>query len=261
MDIHKATPLSSMQRGEVVVRGPSVMEGYADNPEANAQAFVGGWFRTGDQGYLDDEGHLFLTARIKEIINRAGEKISPREVDEVLLEHPSVIQAVTFAMPDKRLGEEVAAAVILGEEKISEVELRKYASLRLAHFKLPKRILIVDEIPKGPTGKLQRIGLSVKLGLEESVPQDRASYLAPRTPIEEALAQTWLDVLSIAKVGVHDRFLEVGGDSLLATQLISRLRDKLNIEISLMDFFDAPTIADQAAIVEELLLQDLEDEG
>jgi acyl-CoA synthetase (AMP-forming)/AMP-acid ligase II len=154
------------ERGEVVVRGPNIMRGYENNPEANARAFTDGWFRTSDEGYLDEDGYLFLTGRLKELINRGGEKVSPREVDEVLLRHPAVAQALAFALPHERLGEEVAAAVVLREgASASEGELRDYAAARLAPFKVPRRIVILDEIPKGPTGKPQRIGLAEKLGL------------------------------------------------------------------------------------------------
>ena len=152
--------------GEIVIRGPNVTTGYRNNPGANATSFTHGWFRTGDQGVLDPQGYLRLTGRLKEIINRGGEKISPREVDEVLLNHPAVAQVVTFAVPHPMLGEDVAAAVVLkpGTE-VGERELRKFASERLADMKVPRKILFVDEIPKGATGKLQRIGLAAKLGL------------------------------------------------------------------------------------------------
>jgi oxalate---CoA ligase len=152
--------------GEIVIRGPNVTAGYENNPAANATAFVDGWFRTGDQGSLDEEGYLTLTGRLKEQINRGGEKISPREVDEVLLDHPAVDQAVTFAMPHDKLGEEVAAAVVLREgAEAKERELRDYCAERLADFKVPRKIVFLEEIPKGPTGKLMRIGLAEKLGL------------------------------------------------------------------------------------------------
>ena len=158
--------LSSGTVGEVVIRGVNVTAGYQSNPDANAQAFTDGWFRTGDQGVIDDEGYLRLTGRLKEIINRGGEKISPREVDEVLMDHPAVVQAVTFAMPHDKLGEDVAVALVLGEgQTVEEREVRDFAGSRLAKFKVPRRVIILDEIPKGPTGKLQRIGLAEKLGL------------------------------------------------------------------------------------------------
>jgi oxalate---CoA ligase len=158
--------LGSDQVGEVVIRGDNVTAGYENNPQANAQAFVDGWFRTGDQGAIDANGYLRLTGRLKEIINRGGEKISPREVDEVLMDHPAVAQAVTFAMPHPKLGEEVAAAVVLREAAQADAAaLRAFVAERLADYKVPRTIVIVPEIPKGATGKLQRIGLAAKLGL------------------------------------------------------------------------------------------------
>jgi acyl-CoA synthetase (AMP-forming)/AMP-acid ligase II len=152
--------------GEIVIRGPNVTAGYESNPKANAEAYTNGWFRTGDQGTLDAEGYLSLTGRLKEIINRGGEKISPREVDEILMDHPAVAQVVCFGMPHPKLGEEVAAAIVLREgQQATERELQDFVGKRAADFKVPKRILILDEIPKGATGKLQRIGLAAKLGL------------------------------------------------------------------------------------------------
>ena len=152
--------------GEIVIRGENVTLGYESNDKANAEAFTHGWFRTGDQGTLTSDGYLSLTGRLKEIINRGGEKVSPREVDEVLMDHPAVMQVVTFAMPHAKLGEEVAAAVVIRENHtLTERELRDFASTKLADFKVPKKILFLAEIPKGATGKLQRIGLADKLGL------------------------------------------------------------------------------------------------
>jgi len=152
--------------GEIVIRGPNVTAGYENNPKANAEAFAHGWFHTGDQGTMDADGYVRVTGRLKEIINRGGEKISPREVDEVLMDMPAIAQVVTFAMPHDKLGEEVAAAVVLREGNLaSEQAIREFAATRLADFKVPRKILILDEIPKGATGKLQRIGLAQKLGL------------------------------------------------------------------------------------------------
>jgi len=152
--------------GEVVIRGANVTPGYDNNPSANAKAFTDGWFRTGDQGRLDEEGYLFLTGRLKEQINRGGEKVSPLEVDVVLLDHPSVAQACTFGIPHDKLGEEVGAVVVLRPDKAAtEAEIREFASVRLAAFKVPRRVMIMEDIPKGATGKVQRIGLAAKLGL------------------------------------------------------------------------------------------------
>ncbi len=158
--------LSVGEVGEIVIRGDNVTAGYQNNDEANATAFTNGWFRTGDQGTLDDEGYLTITGRLKEIINRGGEKISPREVDEVLLDHPDIAQVVTFAVPHDKLGEDVAAAVVLiDNSETSERAIRDFAGTRLADFKVPRKVIILDEIPKGATGKMQRIGLAKKLGL------------------------------------------------------------------------------------------------
>jgi acyl-CoA synthetase (AMP-forming)/AMP-acid ligase II len=152
--------------GEVVIRGPNVTKGYENNPEANAKAFANGWFRTGDQGTFDAEGYLTLTGRLKELINRGGEKVSPLEVDGVLSAHPAVAQALTFAIPHPKLGEEVGAAIVLREgAELTEHELRDFAATRLADFKVPRKVVFLAEIPKGATGKLQRIGLAEKLGL------------------------------------------------------------------------------------------------
>ncbi len=152
--------------GEIVIRGPNVTSGYESNPKANAEAFVNGWFRTGDQGVIDADGYVSLTGRLKEIINRGGEKVSPREIDEILMDHPAVAQVVCFGIPHAKLGEEVAAVVVLREGRsTSERELQAFVSTRAAEFKVPKKILFMPEIPKGATGKLQRIGLAAKLGL------------------------------------------------------------------------------------------------
>ncbi|MEM7523842.1 MAG: acyl--CoA ligase [Pseudomonadota bacterium] len=158
--------------GEVVISGPNVTPGYEGNPEANEKNFfvVDGdrWFRTGDQGAFDEDGYLALTGRLKEIINRGGEKVSPLEVDAVLMDHPAIGQVVTFALPHPKLGEEVAAAVVLKEGgEADEAGIRAFAKDRLADFKTPRKVVILDEIPKGATGKLQRIGLAEKLGLVE----------------------------------------------------------------------------------------------
>ena len=158
--------LSTGEIGEIVIKGGNVFRGYENNPEANEKSFIGDWFRTGDQGFIDKEGFVTISGRLKEIINRGGEKISPREVDEVLMDHPNVEQVVTFAIPHDKLGEEIAAAIVLNQQSTtSEQELKTYAASKLSDFKVPRKIVFLEEIPKGATGKLQRIGLSEKLGL------------------------------------------------------------------------------------------------
>lgn len=164
--------LPAGEEGEVAISGPNVTPGYESHPKANAEAFFEAegrrWFRTGDQGRFDADGYLTITGRIKEIINRGGEKVSPLEVDNVLMEHPAVRQVVTFALPHPKLGEEVAAAVVLADgAEVNEHELRRFAAERLADFKVPRKFVFVTEIPKGATGKLQRLGLAQRLGLVE----------------------------------------------------------------------------------------------
>lgn len=158
------TLLPSGDKGEVVVRGNNVVDGYENNPEANATAFVDGWFRTGDQGLLDEDGYLALTGRLKELINRGGEKISPLEIDDVLLRHPAVAEALAFAVPHKTLGEEVHAAVVLKSEA-TEQALREHCAQSLAEFKVPRAIHILESIPRGATGKPQRISMAKQLNL------------------------------------------------------------------------------------------------
>jgi acyl-CoA synthetase (AMP-forming)/AMP-acid ligase II len=149
--------LPTGQRGEVVIQGPSVVSGYENNPEANAKSYTNGWFRTGDQGFLDGDGYLTLTGRLKELINRGGEKIGPREIDEVLLSHPAVAEAAAFGVPHPTWGEEVAAAVVLKPgESTGESAILAYCKDRLAEFKRPKKIYIVRAIPRTSTGKIQR---------------------------------------------------------------------------------------------------------
>jgi len=154
--------LPGRERGEIVIKGPNVFHGYENNPGANAEAFVDGWFRTGDEGWKDEDGYVHISGRIKELINRAGEKIAPRHVDEVLGEHPAVAEAVTFGMPHPTLGEEVAAAVVLREGH-SEADLMKFCRERLAHFECPKKIFVVDSIPRTATGKILRRAMAALL--------------------------------------------------------------------------------------------------
>jgi acyl-CoA synthetase (AMP-forming)/AMP-acid ligase II/aryl carrier-like protein len=231
------------QRGEIAIRGAGVTTGYENNPEANAKAYTDGWFRTGDQGYLDDEGYLFITGRLKEIVNRGGEKISPREVDEALLDHPAVAQATAFAVPHATLGEDLAAAVVLRSgEDLSEAELREHLFGKLADFKVPSRIVFLDEIPKGPTGKIQRSSLHEKLGTALV-----STYAEPKTDDERMLAGVFREVLGVEQVGLNDNFFALGGDSLRGAQVISRINRDRGIEMPIPALFQHPTIAQLAA--------------
>lgn len=159
--------LLSGELGEVVVQGANVVDGYENNPEANAKAFTHGWFRTGDQGVIDADGYLKLTGRLKELINRGGEKISPLEVDDVMLRHPAVAEAIAFAVPHKSLGEDIEAALVLKDASVTEKELQDHCAASLAEFKVPRRFHILDELPRGATGKLQRLKMAELLGRTE----------------------------------------------------------------------------------------------
>lgn len=230
------------QIGEVVIRGPNVTSGYENNPTANQSSFTNGWFRTGDQGRFDDEGYLYLTGRLKEIINRGGEKIAPKEVDDVLCQHPGVSQAVAFGVPHPTLGEDVAAAVVLRTgEQVSDEELIAFAAVRLADFKVPRQLLIVDEIPKGPTGKLQRIGLADRLS-DQLARKRELQFVAPASPIETQVAEVWKELLKLDRVGVRDTFHGLGGDSLAMAAMISEVEARFDVTISIDDFLRAPTI-------------------
>ena len=236
------------EAGEVVIRGPNVTAGYRNNPEANASAFQNGWFRTGDQGRLDEDGYLFLTGRLKEIINQGGEKIAPREVDEVLMSHPAVAQAVAFAIPDKRLGEVVGAAVVLrAGHAATESEIQQHVAARLASFKVPRKVVFLGEIPKGPTGKLQRIGLAAKLGLGAAPQAAAAGPDGNAAPIEQKLAALWREVLEVESVGPADSFLDLGGDSIEAVRLAARISEETGIEVPVFVLFEHPTVTGIAA--------------
>ena len=235
--------------GEVVVRGPNVTQGYENNPQANEAAFTNGWFRTGDQGRLDEDGYLFLTGRLKEIINQGGEKIAPREVDEVLVQHPMVAQAVTFPVAHPTLGEAVAAAIVLKPgARASESELRDFAAARLADFKVPKQILIVDDIPKGPTGKLQRIGLADRLaGLLAA--KQAANFVSAGTATEKELAAIWSRVLKVERIGARDDFNMLGGDSLSMASMIIEVEEHFKVAVPIDEFLKSPTVQTLAQLV------------
>jgi len=238
--------------GEVVIRGRNVTAGYEDNEQANAEAFVDGWFRTGDLGRFDEDGYLHLTGRLKELINRGGQKISPREIDEVLLEHPAVRQAVAFPVPHARLGEEVAAAVELHPgTQIEQRALQEWAAARLPAYKVPRWIRFVEEIPKGPTGKLQRNGLAAQLGLDSlAAAPAPAEHLAPRTPLEERIARLWEELLPGRPVGVRTPFEALGGDSLLATRMLAILASREQKPVSETWLLGERTIESLAAALE-----------
>ena len=232
------------QSGEVVVRGANVMAGYLDAPAENARGFFGDWFRTGDEGHLDDDGHLHLTGRLKEIINRGGEKISPREVDDLLLDHSAVADAATFAVPHASLGEEVAAAIVLKPgAALSRQQVIDYLQPRLAYYKVPRVVHFLDRIPKTRGGKLQRYKLSEELGAV--VPEAAGSgqaYIPPESPVAKAIAAMWARVLEVPRVGLQDDFFELGGDSLRGASFINEIQQTWGETVYVSALFDASVL-------------------
>jgi hypothetical protein len=240
------------QAGEIVIRGPNVTAGYHSNREANEAAFINGWFRTGDLGRKDDAGYFYLLGRRKEMINRGGEKISPREIDEALLEHPAVAQAVAFAAPHPTLGEDVVAAVVMRAEcTTSERELRQFLFQRLVAVKIPSRILIVSAIPKGPTGKPQRIGLHQKLS-----EQLHSAYVPPRTELERSIVSVMEQILTTSRVGVNDNFFWLGGDSLKAIRVLAQLSATFQIQLPAVTLFMNPTALELGLEITRILAED-----
>jgi acyl-CoA synthetase (AMP-forming)/AMP-acid ligase II/acyl carrier protein len=228
--------------GEIVIRGDNVTAGYLSPHEANAGSFASGWFRTGDLGFIDSAGNLYITGRLKEIINRGGEKVSPFEVDQALLEHGAVRQAATFGVRHATLGEDVAAAVVLQDGATATAEeIRAFLFGRLAEFKIPSQLVVVAAIPVGATGKIRRAGLADLLAA-----QLQATYVAPRDAAELDLALLVREVLGVAKVGALDNFFALGGDSLSGFQLLARIRERMRVDLSILELFREPTVAQLA---------------
>jgi acyl-CoA synthetase (AMP-forming)/AMP-acid ligase II len=247
MDAHGAL-LPAGATGEVAIRGAGVTAGYERNPEANATAFVDGWFRTGDQGRLDADGYLTITGRLKEIVNRGGEKVSPREVDEALLDHPGVAQAAAFAVPHPALGEDLAAAVVARAGAVlEEAALRAHLFARVAPHKVPSRILVVDAIPKGATGKVQRTRLHEALAarLEQA-------WVAPRDGLEAAIAECFAQVLGRGPIGARDNFFALGGDSLSGARAVARLNASLDAGLRVEALFRHPSPEQLAAAIDDV---------
>ncbi len=238
--------LAAGEAGEIVIRGPGVTAGYEQAAEANAAAICDGWLRTGDVGRLDPDGYLFISSRLKEIVNRGGEKISPREIDEVLLEHPGVAQAAAFAVPHPSLGEDLAVAVVLRiGSPADESQLREFLFSRLAAFKVPSQIVFVETLPKGDTGKLQRTTLHERLGALLHRP-----FVAPGSGIERAVEAIFREVLECGALSVHDNFFGLGGDSLKGIRVMARINADYGLQLPAVTLFRHPTIAAIATSVE-----------
>ncbi|MGY4430586.1 amino acid adenylation domain-containing protein [Bradyrhizobium sp. F1.13.1] len=240
--------LACGELGEIMLRGPNMSRGYYNDEAATQAAFRNGWFRTGDLGYLDADGYLFIVGRIKDVINRGGQKISPLEVEEVLLSHPAVLEAGVFAVPHQKLGENVAAIVVLrpNSEATSD-HLRQFARKRLAAYKVPSLIRSVATLPKGASGKVKRNALAELIA---TVGGGEEAARLPCNALETELAGIWANLLELPQVGSDQDVFALGADSLAVTQMRSRLRERFNVDFSFEDVFDCATPAALAARIE-----------
>lgn len=237
------------QRGEVVIRGANVMKGYLNNPQANARAFANGWFRTGDLGYFDQDNYLFIQGRLKEIINRGGEKIAPQEIDTLLLTLPDILESATFSVPHASLGEDIATVVIVkSDSSLTGPEIRQFLFERLADFKVPSQVITVDAIPKGPTGKVQRLDLAAFFA--DKLTQD---YQIPTNQIDRIITDIFAEVLSVNRVGIHDNFFRLGGDSLKGIQAIYQINQAFTVEMNPILLFQRPTAAELSKEIAQLI--------
>jgi amino acid adenylation domain-containing protein len=257
------------EAGEIVLRGPALMKGYYKDPDGTAAVLDSeGWFHTGDLARRDEDGYFFVVGRSKELIIKGGVNIAPRQIDEVLESHPAVLEAAAVGVPDRYFGEDaVAFAVLRPGAAVGENELLAFCESRLGHFKSPSRIRFLKELPKGPSGKVQRLKLLDPAVLAAAAVTDRngneiahasdASQengaQAPVSRIEQIIAAAWAEVLSVPAVDAHTNFFALGGHSLLAIQCLSKLRGKLPIILSINDFFENSTIAEQAELVRQRL--------
>jgi acyl-CoA synthetase (AMP-forming)/AMP-acid ligase II len=243
--------------GEVVVRGPLVFEGYLDDDQATAEAFVNGWFRTGDLGRFDEDGYLYLVGRIKDLINRGGEKISPLEIDAVIEAMPGVLVAATFAIPHQSLGEEIAAAIVTdGRAAINAPEIIGRVRRCLGPKRVPRKIYFVDQLPRTDSGKVRRSELPRLLGLERaeapaSSESSAVAAAASLSPLEAALMGLWSSVLQVSSFDVNEDFFLLGGDSLRGARLLVNVKAVFGVELAIRTLFgNAATVAGMAREIE-----------
>ncbi len=241
--------------GEIVVRGAMVFDGYLDDPEATAAAFVDGWCRTGDLGHFDDDGHLFLAGRVTDLIHRGGEKFAPVRIDRTIEALPEVHAAAAFGVPHPTLGEEVAAAVVKDvDAAIDEAQIIEHVRQCLGSKGVPRAVYFVDDLPRTDSGKIRRSELPRLLGLDRPVPSPPMHLPGPElSPIEAELATVWATVLGLKRVGAGDDFFLLGGDSLRGLQLLACVKAQFDVELTLeLLLRDAATVAGMARAIEEV---------
>jgi len=259
-------PAKVNQRGEVIVRGNNVFSGYLGSEPQN-EDFINDWFKTGDEGYLDERGQLFLSGRIKDIINRGGEKISPIEVDTLLRQHPLIDDAACFAFTHLSLGEDIAAAIVLkpssikaspiqSKHKVNEHELRAFLASSLAQHKIPHHMFFVKQLPRTSGGKLQRHCLTEEFCSDASR-RDTPTAVELCSEQQTLIASIWKEVLAVPSVNIDDDFFDLGGDSLSATEFITALEKNLGRSVEMGLFYDHPTLSEfDAFLSEQLAAQD-----
>ena len=247
------------EMGEIVVRGAGVFDGYESNPEADAAAFIDGWYRTGDLGRWDEDGYLIVCGRVKEVINRGGQKISPIEVEDALRRHPGIAEAACFAVPHPTLGEDIATAIVLTDPAggvIDEVAVSKFLSSRLAAFKIPKRVVCCEVLPRGPTGKLHRLSLAATLGIDPFIGAAESFVFDPGVfegKWEFEIAALWRDILKLSAVGVRENFFVLGGESLMAARLLARIGEMTGVDLPVECIFgDGGTVFGLAQLVRDV---------
>ena len=242
--------------GEILVRGLSIMKRYFKDPEATAEILDSdGWLCTGDLGYKDDDGFVFIQGRSKELINRGGEKIAPREIDEWLTQHPAVHEAAAIAVPDRVLGVDMVACIVLNDNaSCTEDDLLEFCRSGLGIVKTPSRIHFLDKLPQGPTGKVQRLKLAnwLSTSMAETLPSNVGTannFPLTKREVEKKLIDLWSAFLKCKRVQTEDNFFELGGNSLLAIRMLSKLRKCFNVELPLSFFFEHPTIISQTVLI------------
>ncbi len=237
--------------GEICLRGPTVIAGYLGDPELNKDVFVDGWFRTGDLGRIDADGFLSIDGRVKELINRGGEKVAPGEVERALLRHPAVGEAAACGMPHDRLGEDIAAAVVLRDAaQTTPDELQRFLRSELKLFQVPRFIAIVRELPKDVTGKVQRRELAATLA-RAAAASANSNADDPNCPLAAELMQIWCGLLQCESIGLDDDFFVKGGDSLLAVQMRLAIEKRTGLDLPDSLPFEAPTIRQMTQAITE----------